>query len=88
MIARNEVRFRDLVLEEKICDDPPGHAAAVILAREVAAGRCELANWNEAVEQWIVRVNRLREWMPEPELPEIDEKDRAAMREHVFATAH
>ncbi len=83
VITRDEVRFRDLVLEEKLSDQPAGEAAAAILAQEVAAGRCALDNWNEAVEQWILRVNRLREWIPELELPRIDENDRAAMREHI-----
>jgi ATP-dependent helicase HrpB len=79
VVARNEKRFRDLVLEEKLSDNPPGEEAAKILAREVAAGRCALQNWNEAVEQWILRVNRLREWMPELALPAIGEEDRDAM---------
>ena len=83
VVARDEMRFRDLVLEEKLSGNPPADEAAALLAREVEAGRCELENWNEAVEQWILRVNRLREWMPELELPRIDDKDRAAMREHI-----
>jgi ATP-dependent helicase HrpB len=83
VIARDKVRFRELVLQEKLSDNPPGDEAAAILAREVAAGRCELENWNEAVEQWILRVNRLCQWMPELELPAIEEKDRAAMCEHI-----
>ena len=65
VVARDETRFRDLVLEEKLSDYPPADEAARILAGEVAAGRCALENWNESVEQWILRVNRLREWMPE-----------------------
>ena len=83
VIARDQVRFRDLVLQEKLSDSPPGEEAAAILAREVGAGRCELDNWSEAVEEWILRVNCLREWMPELELPPIEEKDRVAMREHI-----
>jgi ATP-dependent helicase HrpB len=79
IFARDEKRFRDLVLEEKLSDNPPAEEAAKILAREVAAGRCTLENWNEAVEQWILRVNRLREWMPELALPAIGEADRDAM---------
>src|SRR5947199_275549 len=79
VFARDEKRFRDLVLEEKLSDDPPAEEAASILAREVAAGRCALENWNESVEQWFLRVNRLREWMPELALPAIGEEDRAAM---------
>jgi len=81
VVARDETRFRDLVLEEKLSDNPPAEEAARILAREVAAGRCALDNWNEVVEQWILRVNRLREWMPELALPAIGEEDRGAMLE-------
>ena len=83
VIARDEVRFRDLVLREKLSDNPPMEEAAAILAREVGTGRCQLENWNEAVEQWILRVNRLRQWMPELELPAVEETDRLSMREHI-----
>ena len=83
VVARDETRFRDLVLEEKTSDDPPADEAAGILAREVAAGRCVLENWNESVEQWILRVNRLRQWMPELELPAIGAEDRNAIIEHI-----
>jgi ATP-dependent helicase HrpB len=79
VVARKEMRFRDLVLEQRLSDNPSAEAAAEILAREVSTGRCALENWNEAVEQWIVRVNRLREWMPELGLPAIGEEDRGAM---------
>jgi len=81
VVARHEARFRDLVLEETISDDPPAEEAAQILAREVAAGRCVLENWDESVEQWILRVNRLSEWMPELGLPLIGDEARAAMIE-------
>ena len=83
VVAREEKRFRDLVLEEKIADKFPIDEAARILAREVAAGRLVLENWNESVEQWIVRVKRLREWMPELELPAFADEDRSMMIEHV-----
>jgi ATP-dependent helicase HrpB len=78
VVARDETRFRDLVLEEKLSDHPPADEAARILAREVAAGRCVLENWDESVEQWILRVNRLREWMPELSLPAIGAEERDA----------
>jgi ATP-dependent helicase HrpB len=81
VVARDEMRFRDLVLEEKLSENPPAEKAARILAREVAAGRCALDNWNEAVEQLILRINRLREWMPELALPAIGAEDRGAMLE-------
>jgi ATP-dependent helicase HrpB len=81
VVAREEKRFRDLVLEEKLSNNPPAEEAAKILARELAAGRRALENWNESVEQWILRVNRLHEWMPELALPAIGGKDRVVMLE-------
>jgi ATP-dependent helicase HrpB len=83
VIARTERRFRDLVLEEGAADNPPVDEVAAILAREVAAGRLVLKKWDESVEQWILRVNCLREWMPELELPAIAEEDRTVMIEHL-----
>jgi ATP-dependent helicase HrpB len=87
VVGRDETRFRDLVVEEKLSDDPPAEEAAKILAREVSAGRCALDNWNEAVEQWILRVNKLREWMPDLELPTIGEEARNVMIEHICEDA-
>jgi ATP-dependent helicase HrpB len=83
VIAREETRFRDLVLEEKLLDNPPADEAGSLLAREVAAGQCALENWNETVEQWLLRVNRLREWMPELGLPAIGAEDRTVMIEQI-----
>jgi ATP-dependent helicase HrpB len=83
VVVRVKTRFRELVLEEKLSDAPPAEEAAAILAREVTARRCSLENWNESVEQWILRVNRLRQWMPELELPAFEEEDRAAIIQHI-----
>lgn len=84
VIARRERRFRDLVLETKpTADEPPAGAAAALLAREVMAGRIVLNEWNETVDQWIVRVNRLAEWFPEYEVTPIGEADRATLIEQI-----
>jgi ATP-dependent helicase HrpB len=83
VVVREEKRFRDLLLDETVSDRPPADEAAALLAREVVAGRLVLENWDEAVEQWILRLNRLREWMPELELPAIAEADRTVMIEHL-----
>jgi ATP-dependent RNA helicase HrpB len=83
VVARAEICFRDLVLEEKLSQDIPSDQAAKILAGEVVAGRLNLDNWTDAVEQWILRVNRLREWMPDLELPLITDEDRASIIEHI-----
>jgi ATP-dependent helicase HrpB len=83
VVAKTERRFRGLVLDEKPSGDPPAEEAAALLAREVAAGRCVLRNWNDSVEQWLLRVKRLRLWMPELSLPAIGEEDRTMIIQHI-----
>jgi ATP-dependent helicase HrpB len=84
VVARRERRFRDLVLEAKAGgDDVPPAAAAALLTREVLAGRLKLEAWDETVEQWITRVNRLAEWFPELEVSPITEADRATLIEQL-----
>jgi ATP-dependent helicase HrpB len=88
VVARVEKRFRDLLLDERAADQPPADDAAALLAREVCAGRLVLENWDESVEQWILRVNRLRGWMPELELPAIGDADKTVMIEHLCHGAY
>jgi len=83
VFVERQKKFRDLVLEAARSDKPPLSEAARILAGEVLAGRLVLNGWSEAVEQWIVRVNCMRAWMPELELPAITNEDRAALVEQV-----
>jgi ATP-dependent helicase HrpB len=82
VITRRERRFRDLVLEAKSsADEAPLNEAAALLSREVLAGRLALEAWDESVEQWITRVNRLAEWFPELEVTPITDADRATLIE-------
>jgi ATP-dependent helicase HrpB len=84
VVSRRERRFRDLVLEAKSSsDDAPLDAAAALLTKEVLAGRLKLEAWDESVEQWITRVNRLAEWFPELEVNPITPADRATLVEQV-----
>jgi ATP-dependent helicase HrpB len=83
VVARVETRFRDLLLQERNAGQPPAEEAATILAREVIAGRLTLEEWDETVEQWMLRVNCLREWMPELRLPAIGDTDKTVMIEHL-----
>ena len=57
-------------------------AAAALLTKEVLAGRIKLEAWDETVEQWIVRVNRLAEWFPELEVNPLTDADRAVILRH------
>jgi ATP-dependent helicase HrpB len=84
VVSRREKRFRDLVLESKSSsDDVPADAAAALLAREVVAGRITIDAWDESVEQWITRVNRLAEWFPEYEVNPVAPADRMTLIEQV-----
>jgi len=84
VMARKERRFRDLVLESKqTAEEPPEGEAAAILAREVMAGSIVLTEWNESVEQWIVRVNCLARWWPELEVNPITDADRGTLIEQI-----
>jgi ATP-dependent helicase HrpB len=84
VVSRRERRFRDLVLEAKASsDEAPLNEAAALLTQEVLAGRIKLEAWDEAVEQWILRVNRLAEWFPELEVSPITDADRATLIEQI-----
>ncbi|MBI4626290.1 MAG: ATP-dependent helicase HrpB [Verrucomicrobia bacterium] len=84
VVSRRERRFRDLVLESKSSsDEAPLDAAAALLTKEVLAGRIKLEAWDESVEQWITRVNRLAEWFPELEVNPITDADRATLIEQI-----
>jgi len=74
VVTRRTRLFRDLVLDftEQDCTDP--EAAGRLLADEVLSGRCPLKNWDDAVEQWFVRLACLRQWMSELDLPAADDE--------------
>jgi ATP-dependent helicase HrpB len=84
VLARKERRFRDLVIEAKgNSEDVPLNEAAALLTKEVREGRVTIDAWDENVEQWIVRVNRLAEWFPELEVNVLGDADRATLIEQI-----
>ena len=83
VVARQTVRFRDLVLRAKETDKVPLDEAAALLAEQVEAGACVLKNWDESVEQWIIRLNLLADWWPELQLPKLGPDDRRLLIEQV-----
>jgi ATP-dependent helicase HrpB len=74
VVTRKTRLFRDLVLDFVERDATDAEAAAKLLTEEVISGRCPLKNWDDAVEQWLVRLACLREWMPELQLPVVDDE--------------
>jgi len=76
VVVRLAKVFRDLVLESRDRDAEPSAAASACIARQVIDGNLVLRQWDDAVEQWICRVNRLAQWMPELEIPAIGTAER------------
>jgi ATP-dependent helicase HrpB len=83
VVAERGRYYHDMVLEVKRGGTPSEADAARLLADEVQAGRCTLRLWTEEVDQWILRVNRLRQWCPDLGLPEIIASDRRLMIEAI-----
>jgi ATP-dependent helicase HrpB len=81
--AEAQLRFRGLAFATQRIEPPPADAAARLLAEEVAAGRLALAQWDDAVEQWILRLNQLAAWCPELALPPITPADRRDLIEQL-----
>lgn len=76
VVIRTERIFRDLVLDARDRDAEPSPEASTCLARQVVEGNLVLKQWDAAVEQWILRVNRLAAWMPEIGIAPITPSDR------------
>ncbi len=76
VVVRREKRFRDLIIENQDRDAEPGPAAASCLAEQVLAGELRLNGWDDAVEQWIHRVNFLARTLPDQSLPPLGADER------------
>ena len=83
VFAERQRLFRDLPLEIKRGGQPNEAEAAALLAAEVLKGALKLEQWDEAVEQWIMRVNFLVTFRPDLALPEIGDAERKLMIEQI-----
>lgn len=79
--AEDQLQFRGLSIGAKRMEPPPADEAARLLAGEILNGRLVLNDWDETVEQWIVRLNLLSKWCPELELPPLSSEDRQVLVE-------
>jgi len=75
--------LEDLEIEGRTTDRPDPAAAASILAAKVRAGDLRLDGWDDAVEQWIERVNLVASSMPELEFPAIGDEARQLLLEQI-----
>jgi ATP-dependent helicase HrpB len=83
VVGQRAVLFHDLLLRSEEFSPKSDPAAAQILAREVLAGTCPLKHWDNAVEQWIERVNFVANEFPELEFPRIDEAGKLLLLEQI-----
>jgi ATP-dependent helicase HrpB len=83
VVGHRATLFHDLVLRSEEFSPKGDPAAAQILAREVLAGSCPLKHWDNAVEQWIERVNFVAADFPELEFPRIDEAAKLLLLEQI-----
>jgi ATP-dependent helicase HrpB len=81
--GRRATLFHDLVLRREEFPPKSDPAAAQMLAREVVAGTCPLKLWDNAVEQWIARVNFVAAEFPELEFPPIDDAAKLLLIEQI-----
>jgi ATP-dependent helicase HrpB len=81
--GRRVILFHDLVLrsEEFAAADNPDTAS--LLAGQVLAGSCPLKHWDNAVDQWIARVNFVATQFPEFGFAPIDDAAKQLLVEQI-----
>ncbi len=80
-----ETRFKNLTLKSTTREPSPEdtNKAAALLAEQVKTGVLNLKNWDNAVEQWIARVNFVAIHCPEAEIATIDDEARQLLLEQI-----
>jgi ATP-dependent helicase HrpB len=72
--ARKRVRYEDLLLEESPAALPSGDVVSAVLARAAAEQlQRVLPAEDSPAGQYLLRLRCLRQWLPELDLPEMDE---------------
>jgi ATP-dependent helicase HrpB len=81
--GRRVTFFHDLVLHSEEFAPVSDGSAARLLAREVANGSLPLKHWDNAVAQWIARVNFVATEFPDLAIPAIDEPAKLLLLEQL-----
>ena len=82
LVARRETRFEQILLSSKSAGRPDAGQAAQALCDAVANYGLQCLPWTETLTQWRARVDLLRRFMPELELPDVSDAGLLATREH------
>jgi len=81
LIARRETRFDQILLDSRPAGKPDPEQAAQALCDAVANYGLQSLPWSEGLQQWRARVQCLRAWLPELNLPDLDDDALLASRE-------
>src|SRR5690606_20894723 len=71
LVSRREARFDEIVLSSKPAGKVDPLLAAEALTKAVAELGLHCLPWSERLLQWRCRVQCLRSWMPELQLPDL-----------------
>ncbi len=83
VIVEHRTLFRDLVIKRSTSQKPEPTEAVAVLVDEALKGSLDIPGWNDAVENWILRVNLLADWLPELNIPKIDDAVRHILFEKI-----
>lgn len=81
--AEETTYFRNLPIHTRIFEPQPDERTARLLAENIAKECLVIKDWDNEVEQWILRVNLLNKWCPELGIPPITEEDRLHLLEQI-----
>ena len=81
LLARRETRFDQILLSSKPAGKPDPAMAAQALSDAVENYGLASLPWSETLQQWRARVQSLRAWLPEINLPNLDDVTLLATRE-------
>ncbi|WP_448577907.1 ATP-dependent helicase HrpB [Thermosphaera sp.] len=75
--------FRGLILEEREAGEPAPELAARCLADAIQVGDLKLARWDDAVEQWIARIQFIAREAPEAGVEAFTENEQRRALEQI-----
>ncbi len=75
VVARQQTRFRDLVLREKEEQAPTNEQTATLLAQGILDLKLPLKQWDQQVEQWLDRLNFAHHHFPEYGIPSFSREE-------------
>ena len=87
-VERVEIQtYDDLILRQRVAGAAAPEAAADLLVERLRAGDIALEQWDEKVEEWLVRCRCVAAWFPERELVTYNEDDVAVVLYDIVAGA-